>query len=51
MVPLAMGGAHLPENVQCACRKCNGEKGASARGQLWLAGFADALPTRKARTN
>ena len=37
IVPLALGGDHVWHNVQCACRKCNSEKGASARGQLLLA--------------
>lgn len=27
VVPLAKGGLHTPENCQCLCRKCNGEKG------------------------
>jgi 5-methylcytosine-specific restriction endonuclease McrA len=26
-VPLALGGAHTWENIQLACRKCNGAKG------------------------
>ena len=30
------GGTHTWANVQCACRRCNGEKGASPRGQLRL---------------
>ena len=25
-IPLAKGGAHSPENTQCACRACNAEK-------------------------
>lgn len=29
IVPLALGGAHTMDNVQCACRACNGAKGAS----------------------
>jgi HNH endonuclease len=33
-------GSHTKENVQCACRKCNGEKGGRSRGQIWLPGFA-----------
>lgn len=37
IVPLALGGSHMWHNVQCACRKCNIEKGAKARGQLRLA--------------
>lgn len=41
IIALAAGGDHIIENVQCACRACNGAKGASALGQLWLLGFAD----------
>lgn len=41
IVPLSEGGNHVQENVQCACRRCNSEKGAKARGQLLLTGFAD----------
>lgn len=48
IVSIADGGAHLPENVQCACRKCNQAKGAASRGQLWLAGFADVPATQRA---
>lgn len=34
-VPMARGGAHSYANVQAACRRCNGAKGASAEtGQL-----------------
>jgi HNH endonuclease len=40
VIPLARGGPHLPENVQCVCRKCNSAKGARELGQIWLAGFA-----------
>lgn len=36
IVPLALGGTHTWGNVQCACRKCNGQKGATAQGQLGL---------------
>lgn len=46
-IPLAMGGPHVPENGQCLCRKCNGEKAdrwceqsartALARGVVWTA--------------
>lgn len=28
VVPLSRGGAHTYENVRCACRRCNGAKGA-----------------------
>jgi 5-methylcytosine-specific restriction endonuclease McrA len=27
IIPLARGGAHSYANTQCACRKCNGDKG------------------------
>jgi 5-methylcytosine-specific restriction endonuclease McrA len=30
IVPLSKGGGHTWDNVQCACRRCNGEKGARA---------------------
>lgn len=36
IVALADGGAHTWGNVQCACRECNGAKGAASRGQLGL---------------
>jgi hypothetical protein len=36
-VPIAMGGDHTYENVQCACRSCNRAKaGTAVRGQLPL---------------
>lgn len=36
-IPLAMGGGHTWDNVQCACRRCNMEKsGSVARGQYPL---------------
>jgi 5-methylcytosine-specific restriction endonuclease McrA len=38
IIPLSQGGGHVIENVQCACRKCNGSKGNKPLGQLWLAG-------------
>ena len=41
IVAIALGGDHVIENCQCACRRCNGLKGAAARGQMWLEGFAD----------
>ena len=28
ILPIAAGGSHVPENCQCACRACNGAKGA-----------------------
>lgn len=36
IVPLALGGSHTRANVQCLCRRCNQEKGATVRGQLRL---------------
>jgi len=36
IVPLARGGEHSYRNTQCACRKCNGAKGATTYGQLPL---------------
>lgn len=36
IVPLSLGGAHTYANTQCACRSCNGAKGAKAYGQLHL---------------
>ena len=29
IIPLAAGGTHTHDNVQCSCRSCNGEKGAT----------------------
>jgi len=37
VVPISLGGAHIWSNVQCSCRKCNGDKGATIKGQLALA--------------
>lgn len=39
IVSLAEGGSHTWGNVACACRACNGAKGARSKGQLGL-GFA-----------
>ena len=36
IVPLSQGGAHVSSNLQCACRRCNGQKGARPLGQLLL---------------
>jgi len=36
IIPIAEGGDHAEYNVQCACRRCNIEKGARALGQLGL---------------
>jgi 5-methylcytosine-specific restriction endonuclease McrA len=38
IIPLSMGGEHSMRNTQCLCRKCNGEKGATTKGQLRLFG-------------
>ncbi len=38
IMPIAMGGAHTYANTQCACRRCNGAKGAQFIGQLRLFG-------------
>lgn len=38
IIPISRGGGHTYLNTQCACRKCNGEKGARERGQLRLFG-------------
>lgn len=37
IIPLALGGTHTYFNLQCTCRKCNIEKGATVKGQLSLA--------------
>lgn len=34
IIPLALGGPHTNDNVQCACRACNHAKGATWRGQV-----------------
>lgn len=36
IVSLAQGGAHTWGNVACACRQCNGKKGAMSAGQIGL---------------
>lgn len=38
IIPWAKGGEHSYRNTQCACRKCNMEKGARELGQLRLFG-------------
>jgi len=38
IIPWSKGGEHSYRNTQCACRKCNGDKGAKERGQLRLFG-------------
>lgn len=38
LVPLSLGGQHNKVNVQCLCRKCNINKGATTQGQLILFG-------------
>jgi hypothetical protein len=44
IVPTSKGGNHTADNVQCACRQCNGSKGDKAMGQPGLAFY----PTAKA---
>jgi hypothetical protein len=36
IVPLSKGGGHTRANTQCLCRRCNGKKSNTARGQLGL---------------
>lgn len=36
IITLAEGGDHTYANLQCACRKCNIDKGSTSRGQLGL---------------
>lgn len=36
IIPLSQGGEHSYRNTQCACRECNGKKGATPLGQLRL---------------
>lgn len=36
--PLSDGGPHVYDNVQCACRECNGRKAAGLGGQLIMFG-------------
>jgi 5-methylcytosine-specific restriction endonuclease McrA len=38
IIPWAQGGEHSYRNTQCACRKCNEEKGSAERGQLRMFG-------------
>lgn len=38
IMPLSKGGEHTYRNTQCACRECNGSKGARPLGQLLLFG-------------
>jgi 5-methylcytosine-specific restriction endonuclease McrA len=38
IIPLSKGGEHSYRNTQCACRKCNSEKGGEERGQLRMFG-------------
>ena len=38
ITPLSKGGLHSYANTQCACRKCNGAKGATPKGQALLFG-------------
>lgn len=41
ILPLSLGGAHTYDNVQCACRSCNGVKSNIPRGQLQM--FCDPV--------
>lgn len=36
IIPLSQGGPHTYDNVQCACRKCNGNKSDKIIGQIPL---------------
>ena len=36
IIPLANGGTHTWDNVQCLCRECNQAKGATTAGQMRL---------------
>lgn len=36
IIPLAAGGTHTWANVQCACRRCNNQKGSKPLGQMNL---------------
>lgn len=38
IIPLSKGGSHSYANTQCACRKCNREKGSKPLGQMMLIG-------------
>lgn len=40
IIPLAKGGSHTWDNVACACRKCNQDKGDQIIGQQMLPVFA-----------
>lgn len=42
IIPLALGGHHTYANTACACRRCNGAKGATAFGQPSLLACAAA---------
>jgi hypothetical protein len=37
IIPIAKGGSHTHDNVQCACLQCNVRKGAKVKGQIRLA--------------
>jgi 5-methylcytosine-specific restriction endonuclease McrA len=38
IIPLSKGGEHTYRNTQCACRRCNGAKSDTPKGQLLLIG-------------
>lgn len=49
-IPMALSGGHVYENVQCACRRCNLEKGGVAvRGQMTM--FPHPKGERKSPTS
>lgn len=50
IVPVAKGGPTIPENLQCACRRCNAKKtDGPAAGQIGLftSLLNEAIPTRR----
>ena len=50
-VPMASGGGHLYYNVQCTCRRCNGEKSNhSSAGQLPMFGIGEVLYTGRGQS-
>lgn len=51
IIPIALGGLHTYDNVACACRECNGSKGARAMGQLLMFGHVDAMTNNKANVS
>jgi 5-methylcytosine-specific restriction endonuclease McrA len=41
IIPLARGGSHTYANVQCLCRACNQQKGASVKEEQRLIGWSN----------